>query len=433
MPRIETSYYEVHHKFWIFEKGGTSRNFEIYFNTDTGNFLTLNIPGGKYLADMKIEFDYNQNKITLGSSTIYINYSISKINFRFTGVTYSPAIAIHWTFYKITYSTNPDNPNFSLKRTSICSYSNPCIKGYACSLGVCVKCHPSCFDCINGALSTDCKSQCSPISSQKIPNRGSFSLGYVDLSQFEDFDIIGIVPPFRNGRLTTSFWFYLAEFPKQTPSIPQIHISYDPNYTFLFNFSPGDLTIEFKGITATVNKGYTWYFIKGGCSIQHGNCFLFVKYLNGNVFSCPIGPVQFEGYEGGSGGISVSYYETTDYSTISVSGFNNIVNKDDFVFKFYIKEFILFREYLPEPYDNKYFSYENLLTSSFELPEVIFIIPFDELIKNDDKYDVKCYSYTGSKIESSFTLTPEYEASSYSLIYPPKNFRLLNLLGKNQK
>ena len=436
VQKIETSYYEVHHKLWIFDINKSTRQCFIYFNDDTINTLSVTLDGGREFVDLKIEYQPdNKMKITCDKavSNIVIDYSIKTINFQFNGVGYSPAIALHWTYYKITYATNPvENPNFTLKGKGICSYSNPCVKGYACSRGVCVKCHPSCFDCINGALSTDCDSHCSPISSMRIPNRGSCSLGYVDLSQFDDFDIIGIIPPFRNGRITTSFWFYLAEFPKN-PVTTSIQISYEPDYTFIFEFTSSSLTINLKRFRARVSTPNTWYFVKGGCSITHGDCFLFIKYFDGNVFKYEDpGDQDFYGNEATGGDVFISYLETTDYSKIEVRGFKNIVNKDDFAFKFYIKELILFREYLPDPYDNKYFSYENIFSSNFELPEVLFIIPFDELIKNDDKYDVKCYSYTGSKIESSFTITPRYDISINSF-YPPKNFRPLNLLGKNEK
>jgi hypothetical protein len=110
----------------------------------------------------------------------------------------------------------------------------------------------------------------------------------------------------------------------------------------------------------------------------------------------------------------------------------NQLSHPEYTCNVFMKELVLYREFLPEPYDNKYFSIEKLLTSTLELPEVLFVIPFDELIKNGDKYDVKCYSYAGSIIENSFTLTPRYDASTYSL-YPPKRFRRLNLLGRNEK
>ena len=437
VPRIETNYYEVTHRAWIFNKDGANIDCKIYFNNDDDVDKTLNLPLNGGYAFLKLILtkvgnnnqiectDCNGNKIL----TFDENYSISKINFKFDGKTYSPAISLHWTYYKIINSTNPDdNPNFTLKGKNICSYSNPCLKGYACSRGICEKCHPSCFDCINGGLSTDCKSQCSPISKSMLPDRGSCPLGYVDLSQFEDFTVVGIIPPLRNRRLTTSFWIYITNFPDEDADAV-ISVSYDPLYKFTFKFRKTFFIINFyEQDSAEFNVKDTWYYVKGGKSITHGNPFLYVKYFDHSSFKTdPESPPSFYGSDNGKG----YYQETTDFASLSVYGFHNLVNSQN-GFKFYIKELILFREYLPDPYDNKYFSYEKIFSSTFELPEVMFIIPFDELIKNDDKYDVNCYSYAGSIIKSTITLTPLYDSSTYSL-YPPKNFRPLNLLGKNEK
>ena len=436
VPRIETKYYEVHHKIWIFDISNGGPFCLIYFNNNEANGIKKQLQNGFALVDLVMTFN-TDSKIEIncdgcdGTPLILENdFSISKINFKFEGsYSYTPAISLHWTYYKIYFNINSpeENPNFTIRGSNICSFSNPCVKGYACSRGICVKCHPSCFDCINGGLSTDCFSQCSPISTTMLPNRGSCPLGYVDLAQFEDFAVTGIIPPCRNHRLTTSFWFYVTSFPKEDAD-PQISITYDPDYRFVFMFRKDYFKIYFFGITSTeFTARNTWYYVKGGASNGHPK-FLFVKYFDGTSFQrFPDARPEFEGSDNGLG----YYKEPIDFSTVRVEGFHNLTN-DTIEFKFYIKEFILFREYLPEPYDNKYFSYEKIFSSNFELPEVMFIIPFDEMIRHDDKYDIKCYSYDGSIIQSTITITPVYEADTYSL-YPPKNFRRLNLLGRNEK
>ena len=440
VPRIETPYYEVYHKLWIFDHSGSNSECIIYFNNDNPNDspLKFNLNGKKEFLELKIAFDSGKNKITCdkasGSLILDENYSISKINFRFSTQSYSPAVAMHWTYYKINMEeTDPDKkPNFSIKGIGICSYTNPCVKGYACSRGKCEKCHPSCFDCLNGGLSTDCLSQCSSISTSMLPNRGSCPLGYVDLTQFEDFTTYDIIPPFRNRRLTTSYWFFISSLPdKEAKS--NISVSFDPKYYFEFHFQIDFFQIYFHGLLSDeFNSLNTWYFVKGGISNEHGGPFLFVKYFADGEFKCYNSTaLTIDGYGNGYDTISFEYHETIDYESISFTSFYNLTNKVT-EFKFYIKQLVLFREYLLEPYNNKYFSYEKIFTSTFELPEVLFVIPFDELIKNGDKYDVKCYSYAGSIIENSFTLTPRYDASTYSL-YPPKLFRRLNLLGRNEK
>jgi hypothetical protein len=97
-----------------------------------------------------------------------------------------------------------------------------------------------------------------------------------------------------------------------------------------------------------------------------------------------------------------------------------------------MRQFVIFREYLPDPYDNKYFNFEKIFTSTFELPEVLFIIPFDELTRYGNKYKVKCYSYSGSILENEIVLTPYYYGKNYTL-FPPKLFKRLNLLNRNEK
>ena len=67
------------------------------------------------------------------------------------------------------------------------------------------------------------------------------------------------------------------------------------------------------------------------------------------------------------------------------------------------------------------------------MPEVLFVIPFDEMFKTDDKYQIKCYTYAGSILEYDLVLTPIYQPNSNRLYYPPKLFRPLNLLTRNQK
>ena len=442
VSRIETQYYEVYHNLWIFDKDKATKTCQIFFNDDETDPtpLTVDIPGGKKFLTLKLTYESTDdsnfiNKIstdTGNEKSLDTGYSISKINFRFQGVTdYSPAIALHWTYYKVNL-TEPDpkkRPNFTLKGTGICSYTNPCVKGYACSRGICEKCHASCFDCLNGGLSTDCLSQCSPISSAMLPDRGSCPLGYVDLVQFEDFKITDAIPPFRNRRLTVSFWFFITSIPDEDADA-DIFVSYDPEHYITFEFRKTFFNIKYYKLGPfTTSDVDTWFFVKVGVSAHHGGKFMFVKYFNGEKFKYFFDGYEGEGNDNGAG--AIPYEETIDFEYITFENFTNLVNSK-IEFKFFIKELILFREYLRDPYDNKYFSYEKIFTSTFELPEVLFIIPFDELIKNDDKYDIKCYSYAGSILEYKTTLTPYYN-SDKSNLYSPKSFRPLNLLGRNEK
>ena len=268
VPRIETEYYTVYHKLWIFDKDNGNPPCIMFFTDKNGvPSGSLNININKFVTlEMTYSLADNITKITSdsggGTITLNLDFSISLINFQFTGKGYSPAIALHWTLYKIDTS-NPNEksrPNFSLKGTGLCSYTNPCVKGYACTRGICVKCHASCFDCINGGLSTDCLSQCSPISSSKLPDRGSCPLGYVDLVQYEDFSIEDIVPPLRNRRLMTSFWFFLTSLPDDKKEA-RIDVSLDPDYVIYFFFEKPQLKISWDLVLYKSRLFYwSWLF-----------------------------------------------------------------------------------------------------------------------------------------------------------------------------
>ena len=454
VPTIQNIGYTLYHKVRIFDKdngnGNGSPNCKIYFNDKEQNLesgsIDINLSGGKLFVILEITYNnitkntivkYNGQTITLDPT-----FTMSTINFEFPpDNNYSPAVAFHWTYYKIQLG---GIVNFSLKGSGLCSITNPCLKGYVCVGGLCERCHASCYDCKNGGLSTDCDTKCSVHSSRLTPDRGSCPFGYVDLSQFDSFTLQGIVPPPRNNRWTISFWIYLTSFPQNKINNPDLtnvknllntnlSNSYDDDLNFTFYFSNEFFKIRCGGkITDELTSLNTWYFVKcAHASVQT----LYVQYFDINI---NINDFQYiykepgnSNYGSGQNCTGYVYFEPDDYITFWFEGYNSLYN-NDIPFNFYIKQFIIFREYLQEPYDNKYFSFEKIFTSNFELPEVMFIIPFDELIRNDNKYDIKCYSYSGSILENRITLTPYYYEKNYTL-YPSKLFRRLNLLERNKK
>ena len=223
VKRIEHIDYEVYHKLYIFDNDG-GNSVELFF-TDENDIDTEKIPitlDDEKKKFLTLKFIYNNVTEIMsvfpeddpGQSLDLPNtFSISKINFE--NGSQSPAISLHWTYYKIKLGS----ANFSLKGIGICNYENPCVKGYTCVGGLCERCHASCFDCKNGGLTTDCDSKCSTHSTLLSPDRGSCPLAYVDLTQFDSFtiqDMLGtniersILGLFRNreendGNLNFSF------------------------------------------------------------------------------------------------------------------------------------------------------------------------------------------------------------------------------------
>ena len=441
VPRIENEGYTLYHKVWIFDKGEGSPQCNIYFNSDPLAF-NINLDNGKLFLELEIVYNENDNTFIVkcnGNEKIYdMNYYISKISFEFPDLEYSPAISLHWTYYKIKLG----KINFTLRGSGLCSLSNPCLKGYTCVGGLCERCHASCFDCKNGGLSTDCDTKCSTHSARLTPDRGSCPLGYVDLSQFESFSIMDIIPPTRNNRITISFWMYLTSFPQneikgeiytknhlEDSYQPKAIItnSYDRILFIRFYFTNEDVFIDFGRIrTPKITLTNTWFFVKCAYSPDHGRRDIYVKYYQNENFQYIFLEEDVDGDGSGSNCEKRKYHEPDDYINVRFEGFNQLYN-NEIPFNFYMRQYVMFREYVQEPYDNKYFNYEKIFTSTFELPEVLFIIPFDELIKNDNKYDIKCYSYAGSILEYRITLTPYYYQKNYTL-YPPKLFQSRNLL-----
>ena len=469
---IENRGYSVYHKLWINHPSNQYPNIlTIYFNYVDNNlgssgrvYLANNIGIDKkvfvvieitcksnitsttppyniiYPNDVAIKF-YRNGIDKIYDRTFRLEGEISSITYKYPNDNYSPAIALHWIYYKIIIAIS----NFSLKGDSLCDrVTNPCISGYYCIGGVCKKCHPSCFDCVNGGLSTDCSTKCNTHSILMIPDKGSCNLGYVDLNQFEDFDIEDIVPPPRNNRLTISFWMYLNHFP-ESEVIASLTNSFNDLINFNFNFKADaapQLIIKCADIENKNEKVLNnnilnnWFFVKCAISSDHEEKkkYLYIKYFDNNILDYD----YFSKYNNIESSIKTTckhdfkkYYEPDDYITLHFFNFSKL-RHNEYACNVYMKQLVLFREFLPEPYDNKYFSVEKLLTSTLELPEVLFIIPFDELKKESNKYKIKCYSYAGNIEINEIILSPRESGDKFSL-YPPKLFKRLNLLEKNKK
>ena len=298
VQKIENENYILYHKLYIFDKGKGNPTCIIYFNNNRINYITINLNNYKDLVNLKINYIKSSGKYKVyykNSYQITLD-NINTIHFEFPNRSYSPAIALHWTYYKITLG----KINFTIKGIGLCSNSNPCIKGYTCVGGLCEKCHFTCFDCKNGGLSTDCDTKCSPHSTLLTPIKGSCSLGYVDLTQFDSFTIQDMVPPPRNNRLTISFWIYISSFPENEIIGSVGDQYYEPKAKIYNNMIENmNITLYFTHnsvyyecgplgsgsiLSNTISISNVWYFVKCGSSPDHKERFLFIKYFKDNNF-----------------------------------------------------------------------------------------------------------------------------------------------------
>ena len=443
VDKIENTGYILYHKVWVINPNNNDPTLRIYFRYKKTNVLSPAI----YSATMDQKAVPIELKITCkvqNDDTVitYINEvnnvdieeEVSSIIFEFSGITSkSPGIAMHLTYLEMKISKS----NFSFKGNSFCDkITNPCISGYYCSGGVCKRCHPACFNCVNGGLSTDCYSKCNTHAVTTTPEKGSCSIGYVDLNQFEDFIIENIVPPPRNNRLTISFWMFVSEYPDpDVETTAFLNNNFDDDINIEFKFTNDKLSITCAGKTSDIGSIFrnSWFYVKCAISNEKNK----PRYLYINKFNVDTGKNIYTKQEDTTtntqcGHEFKKYYEPDDFLTLSFLKFNQVKNTN-YDCHIYMKQLVLFREYLPEPYDNKYFYMEKLVSeNTINIPEILFIIPFDELKHENNLYKIKTLSYQDKVEENYIILNPKESGSSFNL-YPPKKFKRLELLDKNKK
>ena len=454
VDKIENQGYELFHKVRLINREDESTKLTISLiytdNTLTDEVIFSGDVGRNYLFELRIICTLQDNTHVVkyinklpGFGDIGLKGGIDKIKFEYTNKGISPAIALHWTYLRMKATLS----NFSFKGNTLCDkIHNPCVNGYYCQGGVCKRCHPSCYDCVNGGLSTDCYSKCNTHSVSLSPEKGSCSIGYVDLNQFEDFKIENIVPPPRNNRMTISLWMFVSSYPDNEVTA-YLNNSFSDNINIAFTFTSNNLNI--KCANAKNKNGIdvsflnTWIYIKCAIKYDHdtiqGKNSLYIKTFNPNENGIGIGGSFIE--EGFDDVVSDAmtncnhefkkYFEPDDFISLNFLNFYKL-KKTDSVCHVYMKQLVLFREFLPEPYDNKYFNMEKLISgNTIELPEVLFIIPFDELKKQNNMYKVRTYSYQGNVQINDIILSPK-ESTDFTL-YPPKLFKRLDLLDKNKE
>ena len=100
------------------------------------------------------------------------------------------------------------NGYYTITGKSICDYlTNPCVEGFDCKGGECIKYDSSCFDCYDSDSNTNTHVL------NFYSDDGKCNISYVDLSMFQSINIFNIPPP-RNNRMIISFWFYINNYMK---------------------------------------------------------------------------------------------------------------------------------------------------------------------------------------------------------------------------
>ena len=443
---LKNSQYTIYHKIRIFnfnkeDSESSPKNLTIAFNdkndTNFKDVFKIEIENNKSkLITLKIKynenkkFDVNVSSSSSTTSTLKTDIDgIKYIRYSFESSSYSPGVAMYINYENIPSSNSEiSDGHLSVIGAGICDRdSNPCVSGYTCIGGTCIKCDDACFDCQRGNSSTHCESKCNVISTTSTPNNGKCEIGYIDITNFQNFNIYNIDYPDTN-RLTVSLWFYVSTVNKGkneisgneyiTLSIPnyfELKIEYE---------SSSDVNIKISKSYFAYSKSITisdkWIYLKFGFSLDHGE-------NNGKKFTYLYSENELEedseqniDYSPNIGTFYKYYYRAGDYETFS---FNHLETSNNM--KIYLRELLIFKEYLPNPYDIKYFQLEKFITSTSELPELLVAMPFDNLIKNSSGYYTTIYSYKSTKREINIQLT--LINNKIIDFEPPRTFKRLNL------
>ncbi len=414
VSNLKNKNYILYHRFYV---NILNSGYSIIISFQTSS-CSLTNSAGPLLISIKIQLK-NNNKYDVSVNNCKIDdvESIEKITISSTDYF---NIAMHWTFLFIP-ELNDNTPGiYTYNGEDICNIdTNPCVEGYMCKGGSCVKCDYSCFSCSSPNSNTDCGNECSVIGTTATSITGKCDIGYVDLSKFDNIIIKNVGPP-RTNRMTYAFWFFAqkdsdSENEEKSISTQFLTLKFKDKIRCEIN----DENIENEEIAEETmeDEMYNkWVYIKCGYSKDHDmktKIFLQI-YYEGEIKKNIIKNVNDDNVDFNH---LKYFFRENELVTLNFDGFS--------LFKyFYMKSFYIFKEYLPEPYyNNKYFQLEKFVEPN-TYGEIIFALPLDLLERKTDYYSVKYYSYDTSITTYDLKLYLKKDSN----FKPPRNFQRLNLL-----
>ena len=377
-----------------------------------------------------------------------------------------------------------------LSNSDSCKIQNSdedCFRGYLCNIDKCEKCHYSCSQCNRGNSFGSCRI-CSPltISDNQEPDltTGLCPINFVDISQFKDFTI-EIYPNGDefNERATMGLWLFFSDltnsrsrendiyhivlenrivmslYPgddkitaychtfedlyRKVTSDTQLFASYaDKSSEYVVSIViPGEEDSTQKDRLDIETMNGKWFHISCGISYAYAQEQFYIKSVVNGKSVPKVKPLKKEKLYPGSGladdGINdVFYNHILNKGEPLVLRFKNFGNS---VAKIYAKHFMLFREYIipQDPIDPskeimRYMYYDFKDAKNF--PEILYQLPFDELINLDSTYKLKGYLYdTGVKKPTEKDVSLLLSHSDGGDFEAPLNFYRLLLPKPNEK
>ena len=427
--------YIITHSFWLMCSSCSSSFIDIYFGSDTSSFeqacqipeplsFPILISIKIFLETDNIDYDLSNNivryNISCNNGVVKTNIkSIKYIRVQLRTIC-NPIMSFHWTKLYTEINSVDSLGLFSFSGQT-CDINNPCVEGYACIGGGCLLCDESCYSCYSQNSNTNCRTFCSNIATTSISDNGKCNIGYVDLSKFGDFTFEDVPPP-RTNRMTFSFWLYYKGVPNDVQINTKLFsLKYTGNLISCKSITPElDILGTDNSNNAILLNTDIWIYVKCGFSKDHDNetkGFLQVFSENTKIIN--------KHEKSSVGDINHYKYFFRENEVIDLS----FINFSSFLY-FYMKSFFIFKEYLPDPYDIKYFQLEKFVQPSF-YSEIIFAMPLDLLEKKSSYYIIKYFTYDYTVIENEKSLF--LADGKNSDFRAPRTFKRLNLLTEPNK
>ena len=345
-----------------------------------------------------------------------------------------------------------------------CKEDDDCFEGHLCLGNLCLKCHSSCLRCsvdISESNANNYCTKCNSLSVSQQPDRGVCEMGYVEISQFENFEI-NILPDGNdfNDRETMGFWVFFANtFYSATNYGSIFHVVlkdrlvvslipgnkvvrvYCHPFEDIFRHCTSDITLSneyesqkeegyyiIEEVPSQEQKAYMqgdddynidghWFHVTCAESFDHG-LFYLKTVINGEKYIKE----------------SALKHETLYPNVENDQYFRHIINDGDYLTlqfknwgtsgsKIYMKNFVLFKEYIPSHMQYMYFNFIGLK----DFNEILYQIPFDHLYYGTE-FKIKGYQYGG--FEEDILLN--FAKNKKEDFSPPLNFKKLELPPPNK-
>ena len=345
-----------------------------------------------------------------------------------------------------------------------CDKDDDCFEGHICVGHSCFQCHSSCLRCSVDNSESNAQNYCTKCNSLSIsdtPDSGVCQIGYIEISQFDNFEVkVKIDDKDFNDRETIGFWVFFANaFHSATNSGSIYHvvlkdrlvISFIPGnkvvriychpFEDIFRHSTSDITLSndyesqmedgyyiIEEVPSQEHKLYMqgdddynidghWFHVTCGESFDHGLYYL-KTVINGEKY------VKETNLK----------HETLYNNVENDQYFRHIINDGDYLTlqfknwgasgtKIFMRYFMLFKEYIPPDFQYMYFNFIGLI----DFREILYQIPFDHLYYGTE-YKLKGYRYGGYEDD----IIVHYAKNKKEDYSPPLNFKKLEIPPPNK-